>query len=208
MSDDREFLSRLYITNSKLPLRYIPNTVLKPNNGDTENFKELKKIEDGIVGFVRKGNNLLLSSNGVGNGKTTWASKIMKAYIFKYANKYTFDYNCPVLFINVPEFLIQKKLAINDPEILAEVSNVEKCIYTAKIVVFDDIATNTASEYDNDLLYSYINSRTNNLLTNIYTTNVSQNDIDDILGERLASRIVRYSVCIELNGADLRGVKI
>ena len=205
--ESNEFLRDLYIKNSRLPLRYIEKINLRPSTSDLNSFKKLKSIEDNIELFVKKHENLLISSNTVGNGKTSWACRLIMSYINNYACKYVFKDNTPVLFVNVPEFLMKKKMAISNPSIAEEIDNIEKSIFSSSIVVFDDIATKTASDYDKELLYIYINSRTNNLKTNIYTTNVSQNELENELGERIADRIIGYSICIELTGSSRRDIK-
>ena len=202
-------LKEVYIKNSRLPLRLREEKLdLKPSTtNDLNSFKRLKAIKDNIKLFVDKHQNLLISSENVGNGKTTWSAKIIRAYIDDYAQNYSFINNTPVLFINVPQFLMKKKLAINNSDELAEIEEIERCIFSSDIVVFDDIATKTASDYDKELLYVYINYRTDNFLTSIYTTNVSKTDLEKELGERLADRIIGYSVCIELDGASRREAK-
>lgn len=201
----KEFLTNLYIKNSRIPKRYIPKISLAPTTeNDLVSFKRLKAIEDNIVKFVQMHQNLLISSSEVGNGKTTWATRILKSYIYNYAYQFAYDNNTPVLYLNVPEYLSLKKRTISNPELLQEANKIEDCIYSSKIVLFDDIATKLASDYDKELLYCYINSRTDNLLTSIYTTNISVNALDEAIGERVADRLIGYSVCIELNGASRR----
>ena len=196
----------LYIKNSRLPKRYAEDISLVPTTqGDLESFGYLNKVKENIVKFVKLHKNLLISSNEVGNGKTSWAAKILLYYINEHAYLYAYDRDTPVLFINVPEFLMKKKLSINDSTLTEEINSIEKCIFSANIVVFDDIATKTASDYDKELLYTYINYRTDNLLTNIYTTNISIYNLPNELGDRLADRIIGYSKCVELNGSGMRG---
>ena len=206
--ESNEFLTELYLKNSRIPKRYLQNISLVPaTNNDLTSFKRLKAVETNIVRFVKMHQNLLIASNVFGNGKTTWATKILKSYIYNYACKYAFQNNTPVLYINIPEFLMKKKLSISDVSISEEIRDIEKCIYTAKIVVFDDIATKLATDYDRDLLYTYINYRTDNLLTSIYTTNISSNRLKEQLDERIADRVIGYSVCIEFDGPGRRGVR-
>ena len=88
---------------------------------------------------------------------------------------------------------------------LDKVKHIEDSIYTAKLVVFDDIATKLASDYDKELLYVYINYRTSNKLSTIYTTNISSNMLESQIGARVADRITGYSECIEFNGPGRRG---
>lgn len=204
-----EKLKELYIKNSRLPKRYIEEAKtanLQPTTeSDYESFCYLKKVKENIVSFVRLHHNLLITSEHVGNGKTTWAAKIILHYIDVYAQEYSFKNNTPVLFINIPNFLMKKKMAISDKTVAEEIAEIEKAILTAKIVVFDDIATKVASDYDREILYSYINYRTDNLLTNIYTSNIFVYNLSEELGERIADRVIGYSKCVELTGAGMRG---
>lgn len=204
-----EKLKELYIKNSRLPKRYIEEAKaanLQPTTeSDYEAFCYLKKVKENIVSFVRLHHNLLITSEHVGNGKTTWAAKIILHYIDTYAQEYSFKNNTPVLFINIPNFLMKKKMAISDKTVAEEIAEIEKAILTAKIVVFDDIATKVASDYDREILYSYINYRTDNLLTNIYTSNIFVYNLSEELGERIADRVIGYSKCVELTGAGMRG---
>lgn len=204
-----EKLKELYIKNSRLPKRYIEEAKtanLQPTTeSDYEAFCYLKKVKENIVSFVRLHHNLLITSEHVGNGKTTWAAKIILHYIDAYAQEYSFKNNTPVLFINIPNFLMKKKMAISDKTVAEEIAEIEKAILTAKIVVFDDIATKVASDYDREVLYSYINYRTDNLMTNIYTSNIFVYNLSEELGERIADRVIGYSKCVELTGAGMRG---
>ena len=204
-----EKLKELYIKNSRLPKRYIEEAKtanLRPTTeSDCESFEYLNKVKDNIVSFVRLHHNLLITSEHVGNGKTTWAAKIILHYIDAYAQEYSFKNNTPVLFLNIPDFLMKKKIAISDKTVAEEIAEIEKAILTAKIVVFDDIATKAASDYDKEILYSYINYRTDNFLTNIYTSNIFVYNLSEELGERIADRVIGYSKCVELTGAGMRG---
>lgn len=200
-----EKLKALYIKNSRLPSRYTEDIILYPQPADVKAFERLDNIKNKITIFMKKHNNLLITSSNTGNGKTTWAAKIILHYIDSYAQEYSFKDNTPVLFVNIPEYLTKKKLAMSDKALAEEISEIEKAIFTAKIVVFDDIATKIATDYDREVLYMYINNRTDNFLTNIYTTNISIYNLSNELGSRLADRIVGYSTCIELNGAGMRG---
>ena len=47
---------------------------------------------------------------------------------------------------------------------------------------------------------------TNNKKSNIFTSNINPQDLSNMLGARLASRIIGLSECIPFNGYDKRGV--
>ena len=53
------------------------------NNSDISAFKKLKNIELNIEQFVKQGTNLYLHSNNTGNGKTSWALRLVQAYFNK-----------------------------------------------------------------------------------------------------------------------------
>ena len=76
----------------------------------------------------------------------------------------------------------------------------------ADLVVWDDIATKSATVFEAEHLLSYIDTRINDNKSNIYTSNLDANEIQEKLGPRLYSRIVNYSTEIELNGKDKRGI--
>ena len=175
--------------------------VLDPDGTDLEAFKQLKDIESKIVSFVKNGVNLFIHSPISGNGKSSWAIRLLQTYVDKTWNSYDFQ-DCAVLFIDVPKFLNSLKLNINGtdayaPSILAKVAK-------ADLVVWDDIASSAGSNYDIDKLFSLINGRIENDKSNIFTSNLDTNAIRQALGARLASRIGNGSINIEFNGADKR----
>ena len=98
-----EKLKALYIKNSRLPSRYTEDITLYPQPADVKAFERLDNIKNKITIFMKKHNNLLITSNNTGNGKTTWAAKIILHYIDSYAQEYSFKDNTPVLFVNIPE---------------------------------------------------------------------------------------------------------
>lgn len=195
----------VYINNSNIPKRYLKDISLIPAKVDEQTFKELNEIKLGIKDFVHNGENLLICSNNVGNGKTTWAIKLLKEYIDK-VKEFKYKDNCPALFINVTNFLNEKKLAINDPELYRKVSEIEKRILSSGLVVFDDLGVKDISQYDMGNLYYWIDERTNNLKSCIFTSNLMPKQLKQVLDERLYSRIVKYSTIKEIKDGDNRNV--
>lgn len=194
----------LYIENSLIPKRYLKDISLRPSNNDLKTFEELKEIKDNIAEFVNEGNNLLICSNKVGNGKTTFAVKILKAYINSIKNL-GFMNNTPALFINVNNFLNEKKLAIEDKALSDKIRNIEKSILSAKLVVFDDIADKSLSEYDMNTLYYWLDYRTSNMKSCIFTSNQLPDQLKKSLSAKVYSRLVNYSVIKYITDGDHRG---
>jgi len=70
--------------------------------------------------------------------------------------------------------------------------------------VFDDIADKSLSEYDLNLLYYWIDTRTSNMKSCIYTTNQLPSELEKTLSGKLYSRIVNYSEVKEIKDGDHR----
>ena len=86
--------------------------VVDENGNDVTAFQNLKSIENNIVSFVEKGENIYIHSNICGNGKTSWSLRLCQSYL----NKIWFkcDLSCKVLYINVPRFLLALKDNISE----------------------------------------------------------------------------------------------
>ena len=80
---------------------------------------------------------MYIHSETCGNGKTTWAVKILKEYLFKIWHKS--DLTCKVLFVHVPRFLIALKDNIS---VKSEyVQYIKDNVLDADLVLFDEIGT-------------------------------------------------------------------
>lgn len=208
-ADDNIFCSKLFkldkLYNESLLSKSQRNrqTLFIDSDGsDRESFLRLKEIEKNIVNWVDKGNNLYIYSNICGNGKTSWAVRLLSSYLESIW--YRSDLVCKALFINVPRFLIALKNNISEKDEYA--SHIKANVLKADLVVWDDIAIKTATTYEMENLLSIIDNRLNNLKSNIYTSNLFGQDLNEKLGERLYSRIVNLSEVIEFVGQDKRGL--
>jgi DNA replication protein DnaC len=169
---------------------------------DRTAFIKLKEIETNIEKFVENGEHLYLHSHTCGNGKTEWAVRMLQSYVGKIW--YKSDLRCRVLFISVPRYLLAIKDNISNVNEYAE--HIKKNVMSADIVVFDDLATKGATQFEVEHMFSIIDCRINSGKSNIYTSNVSGQELRDKVGDRLYSRIVNLSTNIELLGVDKRGM--
>ena len=174
---------------------------LTPSEVDWDAFCRLADIKDDIVNFVKSGSSIYITSAFTGNGKTTWATKLMLKY---------FDSVWPGnglktrgIFIHVPTFLLQLKNFNTKDEkfekLKEELSNVD-------LVIWDDIASTSISAYDFSQLLMYIDTRSLNGLSNIYTGNITDRaSLQKALGIKLTSRIMSSATeVIEFKGGDRR----
>lgn len=174
---------------------------LTPDSCDVLAFELLARIRDNIVKFVTEGHNLYIYSDICGNGKTTWAIKLMLQYFNEVWAGNGFERRG--LFINTPTFLSTCKFTISNPD--KAFDELREDLTKVDLVIFDDIASTKLSEYDYNTLLNYIDQRVLNERATIYTGNVQPKNMQNYLGNRLASRICNSnSTCIELKGRDMR----
>lgn len=168
-------------------------------------FNKLKEIQDNIENFVVADiNNLYIYSNNTGNGKTEWAVRLIQSYFNKVWPKS--DITCKALFISIPRYLLEIKDNINQKS--DYISFIKENVYRADIVVWDDIGTKSATSFEHENLLSILDNRLNNKKCNIFTSNISPNDLSEVVGDRLYSRIINNSIPIEFKGLDKRGMPL
>ena len=68
------------IEESGIPQAKQRPMLLEPDDIDYDSFLHLSKIKDNIEEFVNHGLNLYIASKNTGNGKTSWAIKLMLRY--------------------------------------------------------------------------------------------------------------------------------
>lgn len=187
--------------NSGLPKaqqRPIALYLTDTNSGDKNAFYRLADIRKDIVEFVESGNNLYICSVHTGNGKTSWAIKMLHTY-FHHTAPYNYG-RITGMFVSTTDLLLKLK-DFNNPLPKSYKDNLEN----ADIIVWDDIAVSGISQYDFTQLYNIIDKRILAKKCNIFTSNqVDYKGISNVLGTRLASRIFYTSEIVQLKGKDMR----
>lgn len=174
---------------------------LSPEPIDSDSYKRLRDIKDGIHDFVTEGRGLLIYSKNTGNGKTEWAKKLLLAWFNSIWSRT--DFVCRGLFVQMPRFMFAMKDNIREPNEYFQYVN--ENIATCDLVVWDEINYKEWSPFELDYMLNIINQRVSVGKANIFTTNYDLKTVSDKLGTRLASRIVGNSECIEFKGKDRRG---
>ena len=187
--------------NSNIPkVKQMPQSLTAPKC-DIEAYRTLADIKSDIVDFVECGSNLYIASDRTGNGKTSWAIKIMLKYFDSiWAGN---GFRPRALFIHVPTFLLKCKDFNNKDEKFEEIKNLLPDI---DLVVWDDIASTDVSAYDYSKLLMYIDNRLLNGLSNIFTGNYADRcRLEKRVGMKLASRIWSDTTeVIIFEGGDMR----
>ena len=172
------------------------------NGTDLQEFLTLKNIQDNILDFVNNGKQLYIHSSMPGNGKTSWALRLIQEYFKKIWLRS--DLRCKALFINVPKFLLASKDNITEKNSYYE--HIKENVLNCDIVIWDDIGTKVASSWDQEQLLSIIDQRINNGKANIFTSNLNEKELREVVGDRLASRISNLGYNIEFKGGDKRSL--
>ena len=188
------------IETSNIPKAKQFKNELIPENIDVENFKFLNELKKDIVNFVQNGENLYIYSSKFGNGKTTWAIKLMQ----KYFNDIWLGngFRCRGIFIHVPTFLTKCKEAISSKDL--DFEELKLNLLDVDLVIWDDIAAGKLSDFDHTNLLTYIDQRKLNGKSNIYTGNLNAEELKTAVGNRLKSRIWNDSSIVEIYGNDRR----
>lgn len=189
--------------NSGIPRNRQYAISLTPSKKDVQAFVTLKEIKDDILNFVKNGESVYIYSDNFGNGKTTWAIKLMQKYFDDIwaAN----GFRCRGIFIHVPTFLTKIKEGISRKD--EDFETLKSRLMTVDLVIWDDIAATKLGDFDHANLLTYIDQRKLNQLSNIYTGNLPQEGLQDALGNRLSSRVWNDSTPVRFIGADRRGIR-
>ena len=192
---------KFLMDNSNIPKNKQRPLSLYPSECDLEAFKRLAEIKDNIVDFVEDGKNLYICSNVVGNGKTSWSLKLLMKYFDE-----VWDGNGFVprgVIVHIPTFLIKcKDFKTED----SEFEELKKLLLDVDLVVWDDIAGVTMSNYDYSQLLVYLDAREFRGLSNIFTSNITNRDtLINALGSKITSRVWNSNTeVIEFKGGERR----
>lgn len=166
---------------------------------DKEVKTKITQILKNVDVYVQEGHNLYLYGEP-GCGKTSWAIKFLNNY-FAWVAMNSGGRIPRGRFVNVSSFLRDAKLNISYPD--ADYKDCLELIQTCDVVVWDDIGQTQATTYEAQWLYSYINERLQAKLCNVFTSNLSPEQLA-MEDKRLASRICVGADTLLISGPDMR----
>jgi len=172
---------------------------LSEDSPDIEAFKQLEDIRKDMWNFVNEGRNLYICGTHVGNGKTSWAIKLLHRYFQE-----VWEGNALKVrgkFVRVSDVLLKLK-DFNSPMAKHE----KQILYDCDLVVWDDIATGYMTNYDYMNIFDILDYRQLAEKSNIFTSNIeSRDDLAEKVSDKLASRVWDTSTIIKLTGGSYRG---
>lgn len=169
---------------------------------DRNAFLQLQEIKKNIKSWVKDGNNLYIYSDNCGNGKTSWAIKLMLAYFNEiWAGN---GFRRRGMFFSVAEFLDRSRELMNNRD--EEFVKLRQDIVNCDLIIWDDISSTKLTDFNHSLLLNFIDARVLANKANIFTGNVDYEGMVKNLGGRLSSRVWNNSKIIQFVDQDKRGV--
>lgn len=173
---------------------------------DVEAFTFLADIEKNIREWVQSGNNVIIYSSHYGNGKSTWARRLLRSY---FQSALDLNTHRAGLYLSMFEFLDRQRDGMSSFE-EEQFQELKHGLLTADLVVWDDLVINEIGEFAKASLNNIIDTRINRKLSNIYTANYKpmSDNFRTRLGARLWDRVVKMSYHICFEGEGMRGEKL
>lgn len=200
-----EHCMRFKLVSSLFNLSYLPEHLwkykyLRCGDSDYESFKKLGDIGSHIETFVEDGRQLYIFSEFCGNGKTTWSIRLMWKYFNKIWHRSSFEQKA--IFVSVQKFLYNCKRSIS--QTIEGFDNLCEAISKVDLVIWDDLPCGNFTDYEHQILFQYIDDRINCGKANIFTGNHNRTECEQLLGDKLTSRVFSDYV-VEFREGDKRG---
>lgn len=190
------------LVESGVPKKYYVPQKLVRRQVDEQLWIFLEEYRNDVVNKVRNGNNLVITSPIVGNGKTSWAIRLLQRYIAETALDGDLgDKGVFCVCSNMLEIFGDFGYFETSIEFFDYLNRLKNC----KLLVIDEIGSGRITPVSYNHFYDLINYRVDNGLTTIYTTNYSDERIQEVLGERLYSRIYHTATVLEFRADNVRG---
>ena len=206
-----DFTEKFILNNSYLPRYQWIEDSLKALD-DSESFKRLVEIRTDLSHFLSSElNNLVICSNNLGNGKTSWAVKLMLTYIEMQKGKLDYvdekkinvdNYDYCVFCQSVPFLVEMKQFGSNKKSY-----EMYQRLCRTNLAIIDDLGAAPMSQYDYNIIYAIFEKRLFEGRPTIVTTNFANKEsAEKELGPRLVDRIWSNSEIIEFKNRGFRGV--
>lgn len=187
---------------SNLPENYWAPFTLKKVKIDEVAINKILNIKQNLDMFVEEGNNLLLQSSQCGNGKTSWGIRLLQKQIELNYKGSLLSWP-PAFFVYTPSLLLEARKSISNKSSKFDI--LQDIIENSPLVMFDDIGCIPLKDYDLLILSTLIESRLLKGLSCIFTTNLQDEALKEMLGDRLYDRISKLSYVVTLKSNSLRG---
>ena len=146
-------------------------------------------------------NSLLIRSETTGNGKSHLAVGALQEYTKRYVEKN--DVTPLIMFATFTKLLLAIRSTFEDKNKLISDADIILTMGDIDLLIVDDFGAEKCSEFVLATMYAIFNSRYENCLPTIFTTNLSPHEIEQNYTKRILSRMIEGDV-IHINGEDQR----
>lgn len=162
--------------------------------------KLFAEFAEGIVERIEHGRGFYLWSQLSGTGKSTTAVAVAQEYILeRLRNDYKVGIRTPQLikFINIADWLEAVRRGMNNDEEAQRAAETTELMKRVPLLVADDFGAEKVSEWTRERLLTVISERYDNERAVIFTSNISLQEVQVLLGSRIRSRIEGMTIPVE-----------
>ncbi len=162
---------------------------------------QFKKLDEALKYY----NKSFLFTGNTGTGKTYLSYCILK---FAYIKNYAECLDGPVrlkknIFVTATDLFIKLRNSFKDGSEESELDIIKKHS-NCNLLIIDDLGSSRISEYVLEALYAIINHRYEDEKVTIITTNLDMGELEEVLGERMISRLKSMCEIKKFKGKDKR----
>lgn len=173
---------------------------------DVQPMAVTQHVRQNISSFVANGQNLWIWSSTSGNGKSYRASVIGITYILTQVLQGNKVENC-IKYVYIPKLITDYELAdmySYDNDKRQQFLDYVDSLNDSDLVIWDGLGYGSDSRIETVIIRAIINNRLNSNKSNLFISNKSLPEVNNIIGKDLYQRLNNSSLIVSFSGPDLR----